>query len=58
MIFVATTTFEKTIYLDQSAADRLAEILEQPAPPRPNLGENFWQQNEGKVKEWLSRFEK
>jgi uncharacterized protein (DUF1778 family) len=55
---MATTTFEKTIYLDQSAADRLAEILEQPAPPKPNLGENFWQENERKVKEWLSRFEK
>jgi len=52
---MATTTFEKTIYLDQTAAERLADILEQPAQPRPNLGEDFWKYNERKVKEWLSR---
>jgi len=55
---MATTTFEKTIFLDQEAAERLAEILEQPVPPRPDLGEKFWEDNERKTKEWLSRFKK
>jgi uncharacterized protein (DUF1778 family) len=55
---MATSTFDKTIYLDQSAAERLAEILEQPAPPRASLGENYKEDNERKVKEWLSQFKK
>lgn len=33
---MATTTFEKTITLNQEAADNLADILEKPAPP------TFW----------------
>ena len=55
---MATTTFEKTIYLDQEAAERLADILEQPMPPMPDNDEEFWAENERKVKEWLSRFKK
>jgi len=50
---MATTTFEKTITLDQEAAERLADLLEQPAPPRPNLSKNFREDNERKVNEWL-----
>jgi len=52
---VATSTFEKTIVLESEAAERLAEILDMPAPPRPNLGDDFWSENERKVKEWLSQ---
>ena len=55
---MATTTFEKTIFIDQDAAERLAEILEQPVPPKADLGDDFWQDNERKVTEWLSRFKK
>ena len=46
---MATTTFGKTIYLDKIAAERLADILEQPAPPRPNISETFWKDNDRKV---------
>ena len=52
---MATTTFDRNITLDQAAADRLAEILSQPAPPRPKLDENFWEENERKLEECLSR---
>jgi len=55
---MATSTFDKEIILDEDAAERLAEILSQPAPPRPELGEHFWEENEKEVKEWLSRFKK
>ena len=55
---MATSTFDKDIVLDQAAAERLAEILSKPAPPPPDLGEGFWQENERKVDEWLSRFKK
>ena len=55
---MATTTFDKTITIDQKAAEHLADILEQPAPPRPDLGESFWEDNERKVKEWLSQLKK
>ena len=55
---MATSTFDKTIYLDQAAAERLADILEQPAPSRPNISDTFWEDNDRKVKEWLSRLEK
>jgi len=55
---MATTTFEKTIVLGQEAAERLADILEQPAPPKPVLGENFREENERKVIEWLSQLKK
>ncbi|MDR0197811.1 MAG: hypothetical protein LBI36_06300 [Oscillospiraceae bacterium] len=55
---MATSTFDKNITLDENAAKRLAEILEQPAPPRPNLGEGFWEKNKKEVDEWLSRFGK
>ena len=55
---MATTTFEKTIILDQEAAERLADILDQPASHMPSDDEIFWQENERKVKEWLSRFKK
>ena len=52
---MATTTFEKTITLDQEAAERLADILDQPAPPKPDLGKDFREENERKVNEWLSQ---
>ena len=55
---MATSTFSKTIYIDQDSAEKLAALLDEPAPPRPNLGEEFWQDNERKVKEWLSRSKK
>ena len=55
---MATSTFNKTIYLDREAAERLADILERPAPPLPEIDKNYWDENERKVKEWLSRSEK
>ena len=55
---MATTTFEKTITLDPKAAERLADILEYPAPLMPDDDEEFWEDNERKVNEWLSRFKK
>ena len=53
---MATTTFDKNITLDQETAERLAEILSRPATPRERLDEHFWEENERKVYEWLSRF--
>jgi len=55
---MATSTFEKNIVLDNNSAMRLAEILDKPAPPRPNLGKDFWADNERKVEEWLSNLKK
>jgi hypothetical protein len=55
---MATSTFEKTITLDEEAAERLAEILSADAPPRPNLGDGFWEKNEKAVDEWLSQLRK
>ena len=51
---MATTTFDKNIEIDQSAAEHLVSILAKPAPPRPKLDDRFWEENERKVKEWLS----
>ena len=45
---MATTTFDKNIVLDEEAAERLAKILAEPAPPRTKLDENFWEENERK----------
>ena len=55
---MATTTFDKNIEIDQSAAERLVKILSKPALPRPKLDDRFWEDNERKVKEWLSPSEK
>ena len=52
--YMATTTFDKNIEIDQSAAEHLVTILTKPAPPRPKLDDRFWEENERKVKEWLS----
>ena len=52
---MATTTFYKNIVIDESAAERLVEILSQPAPPRPDFEDGFWKKNEKEVDEWLSR---
>ena len=52
---MATSTFSKTIYLDQAAAERLVEILETPAPLLPEVDKEFWDENDKKVSEWLSR---
>jgi hypothetical protein len=51
---MATSTFDKNITLDSDAAERLAEILRQPAPPYPKFAEDFWQENEKKVVQCLS----
>ena len=51
---MATSTFSKTIYLDQAAAERLVEMLEKPAPPLPEVDKGFWEENDKKVAEWLS----
>jgi uncharacterized protein (DUF1778 family) len=51
---MATTTFDKNIVLDETSAAKLVEILSQPVPPRPELGEQFWEENERKLVEWLS----
>jgi hypothetical protein len=32
---MATTTFNKAIYIDDAAADVLIALLNEPAPPRP-----------------------
>ena len=53
---MATSTFDKEIVLSKEAVERLAEIASKPAPPRPDLGENFWEENEKRVGEWLSSF--
>ena len=52
--FMATSTFDKTICIDQEAAEKMAMLSDEPSPPRPNLGDDFWQNNERKLKEWLS----
>ena len=52
---MATSTFDREIVITKEAAEQLAAILSEPAPPRPELGENFWRENERKVEEWLSR---
>ena len=52
---MATSTFEKTITLGQEAAERLANILEQPENPETGGDMAFWEENERNVKEWLSR---
>ena len=54
---MATSTFDKNIVLDQAAAERLAEILAMPAPPRIEIDERFWEENERKIEAWLSRSE-
>lgn len=51
---MATTTFDKTIYLDMEAAERLADILDQPVAPLPSNTDDFWKENERKVAKWLS----
>lgn len=58
VISVATTTFDKNIILNEEAAERLAEILAEPAPPRAKLDENFWEENERKKEEWFTRLKK
>ena len=55
---MATTTFDKNIVLGEAAAERLAEILSEPAPPRIEIDERFWQENERKKEEWFSRLKK
>ena len=55
---MATSTFNKTIYIGQEVAERLAEILEKSAPPRPEIDKDFWDENERKVTEWLFHFKR
>ncbi|MCL2053506.1 MAG: hypothetical protein FWG90_03565 [Oscillospiraceae bacterium] len=38
---MATSTFYKNIVIDDAAADRLIEILNKPAPPRPDISGNY-----------------
>jgi hypothetical protein len=53
---MATATFDRNIVLDQEATERLAEILREPAAPRPEYDSDWWQKNEREVDEWLSRY--
>ena len=55
---MATSTFSKTIYIDQEAAEKLAALLDEPPPKKIEYDKKFWAENERKVKEWLSRLEK
>jgi hypothetical protein len=55
---MATTTFDKNIVIDKNAAKRLVEILSKPAPKQAKSDKKFWEENEQKVDEWLSRFKK
>ena len=38
---MATSTFDKEIYIDQEAAERFVAILSEPAPPRPDVSGKF-----------------
>jgi len=58
VIHLATTTFDKNIVLEQDAAKRLVKILDKPVPPRPEIGKQFWEENERKLEKWLSHSEK
>lgn len=51
---MATSTFDTNIVLDEVAAEKLVDILNQPATPRVSLGDDFWKENERKTKEWKS----
>ena len=55
---MATSTFSKTIYIDQDSAEKLAALLDESAPNKVEYDKIFWAENERKVKEWLSRLEK
>jgi len=55
---MAISTFDKTIILDKEAAERLAIIAEKPAPPLPNLGDEYFEENKRRVTEWINRYEK
>jgi uncharacterized protein (DUF1778 family) len=55
---MATATFDRDIVIDQEAAERLVAALNEPAAPRPDLGEDWWYKNKKEVEEWSSRFKK
>lgn len=55
---MATSTFDKNIVIGEKAAERLAEILSKPVPKQKENDKKFWEENEQKVKKWLSRFKK
>ena len=50
---MATLTFDKEIILDKEATERMAEIAAKPAQPPPDLGKDFWVENEKKVNKFL-----
>jgi hypothetical protein len=50
---MATATFDRKITIDKKAAKRLIEVLNSPAPPRPNSGKEYWENNERISEEWL-----
>ena len=56
VFYMATSSFHKNFILTEEAAERLVKVLNEPAPPRSDLGENFWEENKKEVDEWLSRF--
>jgi hypothetical protein len=41
LMIMATSTFDKNIYIDDAAADVLIGLLNKPAPPRPDLSGKF-----------------
>ena len=55
---MATSTFDKNIELSVEAAERLAKLLSEPAPPSIEIDYKFWEENERKKKEWFSRLKK
>jgi hypothetical protein len=55
---MATETFDRHIVIGPEAAERLAQILSEPAAPEPDLGEDWWYKNMKEVEEWSSRFKK
>ena len=53
---MATVSYDRDIVISKEAAERLIEILAEPALPEPESNDEFWQNNERSVKDWLSRF--
>jgi len=51
---MATETFDKTIWLDEKAAEILANELEK--PPKPYVTGLNRAEEERKTKEWLEKF--
>ena len=48
--FMATSTFDKTIYIDQEAAEKMAALLDEPSPPDLTLVKTFGRITKGRSK--------